>query len=153
METVWTLVANRANAVILSTRSRNEAPRIVDTLNHPESRLSDSELVETHPGQKFTSRGVARHTIEPKHTPHDLEATGFARQLSGVLGTAADRGGFDRLILVAPAPFLGELRQALGALTDRVALEVTKDIAGHPTAEIVASVRKIIDDRLQSAVA
>ena len=57
--------------------------------------------------------GNVRHAIEPRHDPHRARETLFARQLGAMLGDYAVRNDFDRLVIVAPAPMLGDLRRVL----------------------------------------
>lgn len=45
----------------------------------------------------------------------DRGEVAFARELAGELETGRQQGTFDRLVLVAPAKFLGQLRAELGA--------------------------------------
>jgi protein required for attachment to host cells len=53
------------------------------------------------------------------------------------LNKAAYEGAFDRLVLVVPSRFLGELRDALDRHTrERVIAELSKDLTHLPTHEL-----------------
>jgi protein required for attachment to host cells len=150
MISTWILVANKARAVVLTVSSVRERPTIVEVIDHPEGRLLESEMKSDRPGQSFDSRGVARHSLQPKESPSKHETRAFARSLAFMLDAAADTGKFDQLVLVCAHELLGELRNALHVqVSARVVLEVAKDIAKWSNPEIVAAVRKILDEEGQ----
>jgi protein required for attachment to host cells len=150
MNTIWILVANKARAMVLTTSTRHERPTVVDVIEHPEGRLMDSDWNSDRPGQSFDSRGVARHSVEGHESPSKHETRVYVRKLAFMLDTAADTGKFDQLVLVCSHELLGELRNTLHVqVSARVVLEVAKDIAKWSDPEIVAAVRKIIDEDAQ----
>lgn len=153
MKTTWFLVANKARAVIVSSHTRRERPTVLDVIEHPEGRLLDSEMKTDRPGETFDSRGVARHSVEPHETPTEHETRHFVRELAMMLDSAADSGKFDSLVLICAPELLGELRKALHVqVSARVALEVNKDIAKWSEPEIIAAVRKLVDEQAESAL-
>ncbi|MGG5890083.1 host attachment protein [Falsiroseomonas sp. HC035] len=90
------------------------------------------------PGRVQESATAAHHAIEPRSDPHREAKRAFARQLAERLETAATEGSFGRLTLVAPPPFLGDLRAALlDRARARVVASLDKDLTRLPQAEIV----------------
>ena len=54
-----------------------------------------------------------RHSIAPKHDPHQLEKAKFAHFVAGEASKVAAEGMFDALVLVAPAHCLREIEDGL----------------------------------------
>ena len=78
-----------------------------------------------------------RHAIEPKTDPHREAKRLFARHLAERLEAAS--GKYERLLLVAPPAFLGDLRGELGDVTrQRLRGTVDKDLTRSTLAEIAA---------------
>jgi len=66
-----------------------------------------------------------------------MEAEPFARRIGGYLDDAQGARRFDRLHLVAPSAFLGQLRDALGSeARKRVRVEVRRDVGALSSREI-----------------
>jgi protein required for attachment to host cells len=101
-------------------------------------------------------RGYHEHTVRgghrlpsgvetaPPHRPIDERPSGtralealFARQLGAMLASYLRNNAFDRLVLVAPAAMLGELRKMLSpAVREKIIVEIEKDLTGIPSNEI-----------------
>jgi protein required for attachment to host cells len=63
--------------------------------------------------------------------------TRFARELADWLAEAARADRFDRLILAAAPPMLGELRGLLDtAVTDRLDADLAKDLVNIPLGDL-----------------
>ncbi|MCC6807494.1 MAG: host attachment protein [Deltaproteobacteria bacterium] len=98
------------------------------------------------------ARTAAPQIVETIGNPDESDPLVFARRLAAMLESAADMGGFDRLVVMAPAPFLASLEDVFHApVRGRIALTIQEDIAEWPMPEIVASVRKIIDEQVRVA--
>jgi protein required for attachment to host cells len=95
------------------------------------------ELGADRPGRAQESAAAMRHAIEPKTDPHREAKRLFARQLAERLEAAA--GKYERLLLVAPPTFLGDLRGELGGVArQRLRGTVDKDLTRATLAEIAA---------------
>jgi protein required for attachment to host cells len=89
------------------------------------------------PGRVHESATTTRHAIEPRSDPHREAKRAFARRLAESLEEAATAGFYGRLILVAPPPFLGDLRAALfGRAKEIVVGSLDKDLTRMPLATI-----------------
>ncbi len=85
----------------------------MDELNHPAGRKKDQEFSSDRPGRTFSSQGSARHGMSPEISPHAHEREIFAKEILHLLEKELAAKGFERLILMAPAQFLGELKAHL----------------------------------------
>jgi protein required for attachment to host cells len=57
----------------------------------------------------------------------------FANELAEAINARATPGGFDRLVLVAPAPFLSDLRRRLSTTANaKIAHTLAKDLTNTP---------------------
>ena len=101
--------------------------------------LSDGEMQGSHeptrgigserPGRVHDRWGPGRHAMAPRADWHLQQKRDFLKAVAARLEAAAAGKAFDRLILVAPAKALGELRAALGReAAARVAGELPKDL-------------------------
>ncbi|HXQ46197.1 MAG TPA: host attachment protein, partial [Caulobacteraceae bacterium] len=105
----------------------------VSTHVHERSR----DLGAERPGRSHESAGSVRHGLQPREDLHRTEKRTFVDEVAAALNDASARDEFDRLILVAPAHALGELRQALDAPTRRkIAGELQKDLTHVPEADL-----------------
>ena len=125
----WIVVADGARAHIV----KNEGPgkglaAVMDhdfAAPHPPSR----DFGTDKPGRGFQSSGGSRHGKQPRIDFHTYEKTRFARDIADVLDKAAAKDAYDRLVLVAPAKTLGDLRKSLGnKAKGRVKGELSKDL-------------------------
>lgn len=132
----WIVVANSALAKIFRL---SKFPKIEEltSMEHPESRLHDQDLVSSKPGRAFESTGVRRSSYEPESDPKKLEIDKFARILGEYLCTSYQKGKFSRLYIMAGPSFLGMLRQHLNAQTQEIIVaELAKDMTEHKKEEI-----------------
>ena len=88
------------------------------------------------PGRAFSSSGTARSAMQQTDW-HQIEEDRFAARVAQDLGTLADAGDFEELIVVAPARTLAKLRTSFGhSVISRVVAEIPKDLTKHPVDEI-----------------
>ena len=106
--------------------------KILRIISGSDAKLDDPpshEQGRDRPARVHESVGDVMHAVEPRHDPHRARETLFARQLGAMLGGYAARNDFDRLVLVAPAVMLGDLRCALQPqVLEKVVAEVDKDL-------------------------
>ena len=95
------------------------------------------DLGAERPGRGHESAGAAHHAVEPRVDLHDVEKQRFVAAVAASLNAAGAEGAFDRLVLVAPAHALADLRAGLDAGTRaKVAGELQKDLTKTPNADL-----------------
>jgi protein required for attachment to host cells len=133
---VWIVVCDGKKALVLenagNTKSRNL--KTVYVFEHPDHKTH--ELGTDAPGRTVSSVGKGRSAVEPTDW-HAQEEERFLRNLAGYLDAQVKAGKAKALIVVAPPPALGVLRQAYsddvrGALRE----EIDKDLVKLPVREI-----------------
>jgi protein required for attachment to host cells len=78
-----------------------------------------------------------RHVIDPKHDLHEIEKQRFAQVVAREIDRVSAEGGFDHLVVVAPAHTLNEIRDALGAAAvAKVVGTLQKDLTKVPDHEL-----------------
>jgi protein required for attachment to host cells len=83
--------------------------------------------------------------MEPPSDAHREEKRRFADELAELLNTAARMKSYDRLVLVAPAKTLGDLRQALDKeAASKVDGELSKDLTPIPDHELAEHLGEVI---------
>lgn len=133
----WILVADAAGARIFEkSRDRNHiegAPKYTMT----GTQLRSGDMATDRSGRTFDSVGESRHAKEPKADPVRREKSEFAREVAQRLEKERLQNGFDRVILVAPPQFLGDLRKNLSSSVEPCVVgEVAKDLTNLPISEI-----------------
>jgi len=129
-KTIWIVVANRVTARIFAAESPLGAIDEIETLLHPQGRLSEQNLVTDRPGRTTERAGPGQSTSDPDTSQHEHEATVFAMEIAGTLTKARNDARYGTLVLVAPPAFLGALRKAIDTRTrSLVTLELDKDLA------------------------
>ncbi len=141
----WILVADRGRARVLHAIPDATVFPTLMTFVHPEADLKRSELESDTPARVRQMAGVPGSTIEP-HTDHKhLTAERFAHELTEHLEKARQEGRFERLFVVAPPLFLGELRKSWKhPLAAMVAGEVDKDFSGLRDHELMEHLRSVV---------
>lgn len=130
MEKIWILVADSAHARIMATTARTAMPTEITRLEHPESRLKESELVTDQPGRSRETRAQGHAMDEASATAQEEAA--FADEIVHTLDKARQEGRFSDLILVANPHFLGVLRQKLnGPLEKTVVQSIDKNLVNE----------------------
>jgi protein required for attachment to host cells len=142
---IWVLVADAARARL----SQVEQPR--QTLSPALAReligsnLRSRDIASDRPGRTFDSGGEGRHAKEPPTDPPRNAQEEFARDVVRLLDEKSKSGAFDRLIVVAPPQFLGDLRAVMPQpLQAAVAAEVAKDLSKLPLHELQDHLRKTL---------
>lgn len=139
MTTTWIIAADSSRARILQVMDRDERLAEVEDLLNPEGRAHDRDLLaDGHPrwtghggmgkpgGHSNSGPGSDRE--EMSATEHATEL--FAKRVSDYLDKARTAHRYDRLHLVAPPKFLGQLRKELGKEVQKlVTEELPKDLS------------------------
>jgi len=88
------------------------------------------------PGRSVSSVGTARSAVEEVDW-HHLAKERFAGEIAEALYRQARDNRFDKLVVIAPAKILGNLRKAFHAeVTDRIIGEIPKELTSHPIPQI-----------------
>lgn len=133
----WYVVADGGLARIVQKREEEDAFDTQRELVSAEIHSHTQELGTDRPGRTHESAMSARHAIQPREDLHRANKRHFVHQVAAALSEANTRNEFDRLVLVAPAPVLGELRHALDAPTQRKLLaQLQKDLTKVPDADL-----------------
>lgn len=137
MSVTWIMVANASQAKLFANRGPKKGLQFVKELVHPESREKTSDLVSDRSGSHVgTGHGAFVQATDPKH--HEAER--FAQEVSRELDDGRVNNAYDRLILVASAPFMGlvnsrlpeSVRSKLSEIIDKDYTRLpTKELAGH----------------------
>jgi protein required for attachment to host cells len=142
---LWVLAANGSRARLLETRDDGEL--------HERSAWYNAEGRHPAPAadrlpRTSESASPARHAIEPRLSARARAQSRFARELAEVLEQARAAGLYDRLVLAAPARFLGTMHAALPAsVRARVAFEIGHNVVP----ESVPKLRARLPDALFAA--
>ncbi|KRR16988.1 MULTISPECIES: host attachment family protein [Bradyrhizobium] len=88
------------------------------------------------PGRSVQSVGAARSAMEQADW-HYIAEERFAGTIADALYRLAHGNHFEKLVVVAPAKVLGNLRQAFHAeVTERIVGEIPKQLTSHPIPDI-----------------
>src|SRR5690242_21133542 len=141
MTTTWIIAADSSRARILQVTDREKALAEIDDLLNPEGRVHDRELIaDAHP--RFHGNGGAPGSDreEMSATEHATEL--FAKRVGEYLDKARTAHKYDRLHLVAPPKFLGQLRKELGKEVQKlVTEELPKDLSWLKTRDLEERLR------------
>ncbi len=135
--TTWILVADAARARVLASTGPGSALSQVPGLHVEADHQKTSDIVSDKSGRTFQSVGSGRSAYQPHSDPHRELKKSFAHHLAAMLVEKATAGAFDRVVLVAPPSFLGDLRASMSEpMLSRVHAEVAKDLTKTPNDEI-----------------
>jgi protein required for attachment to host cells len=139
MTTTWIIAADSSRARILQVTDREKHLDEIEDLVNPEGRVHERELLaDGHP--RFSGHGgvgkPSTHSTggpgsdreEPSATEHATEL--FAKRVGEYLDKARTAHRYDRLHLIAPPRFLGQLRKELGKEVEKLVTdELPKDLS------------------------
>jgi protein required for attachment to host cells len=142
----WFLIANGSRAKVMQTDGKRASFRSVEDMARSIDLPKSRDILSDKPGRTFDSVGAGRHAKENPTDPHRH----LKRKFAGTLVRDMRRGmlarRFNRLILVAPPAFLGDLRAELpNDLKDQVADEVASDLTNTPEQELPTRLSDILD--------
>ena len=128
MATIWIVAADASRARILQVMDREQRLTEVEDLLNPEGRLHERELVRDAHSRSRGTAGPGSDREEPSTVDHEVES--FAKRIGEYLDKARTSHRYDRLHLIAPPKFLGQLRKELGKEVQKlVSQEVPKDLS------------------------
>ena len=134
---IWIVVADAGAARIFGTEEPTGPITEIESMAHPEGRMTARELTSDLPGRAFDSAGQGRHAMESEVGPRKQAAIDFAHLLARRLDKARVQREAERFVLVAPPAFLGLMRKALTTEVKRlVVLELDRDLVKLSAKEI-----------------
>lgn len=137
MPTTWVLVAESSRAKIYELDKRNTPLKELEGLTHTPSRLHESSITSDLPGRSQDSHGHGSHKMGSHTGVKEHESMEFARTLGQHLDHARTRGKFDKLIIMSPPAFLGQLRKSISHETNKfVVSEIDKNLVKHSAQDI-----------------
>lgn len=134
---IWILIADGGHAKVFETRGQASELVPVEGKVFSADQPANRDLLTDRPGRSFESQGRARHAKEHPSDPHRELKRAFARKLAGLLEVELAAKRFGRLVLVAPPPMLGDLREAMPAnVQAKVTAELAHDLVKTPLSEL-----------------
>jgi protein required for attachment to host cells len=143
--TIWVLVADAARARLFQVEpEKTLAPALGQELIG--SNLPSREIASDRPGRTFDRGGQGRHAMEPSTDPARHAQEQFARDIVRLLDEKRESRSFERLVVVAPPQFLGDLRAVMPQqLQEAVSAEVAKDLSKLPPHELRHHLREVLE--------
>src|SRR5262245_7837938 len=112
-----------------------------------EKRITWLLVADASHAKVFESAGARKvvHELENPTDPHRQLKRNFAKKVVAELRRAMLAHKFDRLFLIAPPAFLGDLRDELPKdLKDKVAGEIASDLTNMPQQQLHARLQEIL---------
>ncbi len=144
MAKIWVLVGDDSRARVFHTNRSAPLEEAEDLLN-PFSRGQQQDLESDRPGSTVDRKGYAQHAMGGERDSREEAARRFARSIAERLREARLAGEYERLFVVAPPDFLGELRLAMDEGTRGVVVgELAKDLSRMPPKDIRTHLPELI---------
>jgi protein required for attachment to host cells len=143
---IWVLVADASRARLFRAEQPQQTltPALGEELIG--SNLPSREIASDRPGRSFDRGGQGRHAMEPSTDPARHAQEEFARDVVRLLDEKRKSGSFERLVVVAPPQFLGDLRAVMPQqLQAAVSAEVAKDLSKLPPHELQGHLREVLE--------
>jgi len=142
----WILVADGARARILLNEGAGSGLRPALDHEFEAEHRPTREIGSDRPGRTHAnSRDGSRHAMANTVDWHRFAKEDFAREMAKLLNRAAARKNFERLVLVAPAKTLGDLRKALAdTARGQVSHEIAKDLTPLPLKELTENLGRTL---------
>ncbi len=124
MEATWFVVADRSQAQLFEVEGTKLKPTLksLGTLEHPEGRRGEARRAGV------SSSAGMRDLLADTNSMQEEQDRKFVRQLLDRLTQAQHQRQFDRLVIAAPADFVGRLRElAARSLAKSVVREIIGD--------------------------
>ena len=147
-ETTWLVVADGRRARIYSARSGDVG------LTELHALIGDArpthEIGTDRPGRVHESATTERHAMAPRVDWNRQAKQQFAGEVAALVNGAGLKKSYDRLVVVAPAEALGDLRKALDKhALDKLDAAIDKDLTKLTPHELVNHLSDALP-RLQS---
>lgn len=125
------IVGDGKKALILLNEGTAASPMLTVETVLSQKNASNQAMGTERPSRHFASVGPRSGSAEPTDW-HQLAEDRFARDIVAGLVTLAEREKLKRLVLVAPARTLAELRRAMPQdFAKLIVAEIVKDLTKH----------------------
>lgn len=131
MEATWFVVADRSQAQLFEVEGTKLKPTLkpLETIEHPEGRRSEARRMGAS-----SSTGMRDLLVETNGIQEEQDRK-FVRQLLERLTQAQHQKQFERLVIAAPADFVGKLREL--AARSNLGRAVVREIIGDYTNDTI----------------
>ncbi|PCH83309.1 MAG: Host attachment protein [Piscirickettsiaceae bacterium] len=137
MPKTWVLVANSSQAKIFSGKGQRGPLTEIENFDYPNGRLHEGDLVSDSAGSDGGSAGQGRHVLDDETSARQQQAITFAKELASYLDEERKKGGFKKLVVIAPPTFLGILRKNLNdEVMTMVSQQIDKNFINKSAEEI-----------------
>ncbi len=128
-ERLWVLIADGEHARVVTPVVAAGQFVTEVTFDSESALLRSSDMGSERPGRVHESASTTRHAITPRSDPHASAKHHFVSDVAKLIDEHALRHEFARLVLIAPASALHDLRAALGkAALGMVVGSLNKDL-------------------------
>lgn len=129
----WVLIADGGHAKVLETDGTRSGLKAQADMAMSVDLPRTHDIVSDRGGRNYESQGNTRHATGDSFDPHRELKRAFARKVGKALEGKLAAGRFDRLVVVAPPPALGDLRAALPKkVRAKVVAEIAHDLVKTP---------------------
>lgn len=138
----WVIVANSNICQIYTYNKKPGHLSLHKDIQHPESKLKNSELTSDKSGQ-YKARDTTRGNYSPHMDAKEIEMDNFAREIAKILNQERSLNHYNNLILVASARTSGLLFQHMDKnVKELITHHIQKDIvhlANHELIDFIKS--------------
>ncbi len=134
----WVAALDGGKALIWRNEGFDDQPNLKLVEQHSLDNPPAHEQGTDRPGR--ISKGPGGRAAVEHADGHQQAKQDFIQAVIGRLNRAAETGEFGRLLLLAPAPVLGEARPHYSSALKQVLLERDRDVVNQPTPKIDAQV-------------
>jgi protein required for attachment to host cells len=144
----WVLIADGGHAKVFQNEEPGSDLEPVHGMVFSADLPPNRDILTDRPGRNFESHGRGRHAMENRSDPHRGLKREFAKRLGGILETNLADKRFDRLVLVAPPPTLGDLRDVLPkSVLAKVTAELAQDLVKTPHSDLPSHLKDVLGRR------
>jgi len=141
----WILVADGGRARILETTAKHQELHLISGSQSRPGRARDHEPDKDASDHCYGSAGLARFGAGSQSVSNKALEALFASQLATMLAVHSAKDAFDRLIIIAPATMLGNLRKMIRPeVRNKVVAEIDEDPTDIPNNEIASRIETVI---------
>lgn len=142
---MWIAALDGAKAIIMVNVGTAFEPRlkVLQTMQH-ENPMTH-EQGRDRPGRMNDTSGPHKSSMEAPDL-HQRAEDAFIAEVMGELEKKAEKGAFEKIVIVAPPVALGTVRKEIGHhLKPRIIKEISADYVKMPTQEIANAVSKALE--------
>lgn len=141
----WILVADGGRARILETTAKRQGVHLISGSGSRRDAQPDREMGRPSPEHLYGSAGLTRFGGGSRSVSNTALEALFASQLATMLADHSAKQAFDRLVIIAPAAMLGNLRKMIKPeVRDKVVAEIDEDPAEIPNSEIASRIENVL---------